>query len=267
MPVKIADQVGPVLPSLRRYARAISGSQASGDTYVRVMLETLIADPHMGNSADGSRLGVFRLFHTVWAAVGQEIPSAAPDSDGQIRVADERLARLAPASRQALLLTAMEGFSLDETAAILGVERAAVEAYLKEADTDIQAMTRATVLIIEDEPIIAFDIQGLVEDLGHRVVGVCATRREAVAAAAESRPDLVLADIQLADGSSGVDAAADILGLFDVPIVFITAFPDRLLTGRQVEPTFLITKPFQAAAVRAAISQALFFRENAKKLR
>lgn len=79
---------------------------------------------------------------------------------------------------------------------------------------------------------------------------------------AERRPGLVLADIQLADGSSGLDAVDDILGLGDVPVIFITAYPERLLTGNRPEPTYLVTKPFQEATVRAAISQALFFKSS-----
>ena len=81
--------------------------------------------------------------------------------------------------------------------------------------------------------------------------------REALA----DRPGLVLADIQLADDSSGIDAVKDILAEFSVPVIFITAFPERLLTGERPEPTFLITKPFQRSTVKAAISQALFFDE------
>ncbi|MBU2381500.1 MAG: response regulator, partial [Alphaproteobacteria bacterium] len=82
---------------------------------------------------------------------------------------------------------------------------------------------------------------------------------------ARHRPGLVLADIQLADGSSGIDAVKDILKRFDVPVIFITAFPERLLTGERPEPTFLITKPFQPETVKAAISQALFFHPARQK--
>mgnify|MGYP000411422531 CR=1 FL=1 len=80
-----------------------------------------------------------------------------------------------------------------------------------------------------------------------------------VDAVARKAPGLVLADIQLADGSSGIDAVKDILGHYDIPVIFITAFPERLLTGERPEPTFLITKPFQPETVKAAIGQALFF--------
>ena len=84
---------------------------------------------------------------------------------------------------------------------------------------------------------------------------VAATHHEALDAVARKRPGLVLADIQLADGSSGIDAVKDILQSYDVPVIFITAFPERLLTGERPEPTFLITKPFQPETVKAAIGQ------------
>ena len=61
---------------------------------------------------------------------------------------------------------------------------------------------------------------------------------------------------------SGIDAVKDILSEFSVPVIFITAFPERLLTGERPEPTFLITKPFQRSTVKAAIAQALFFDET-----
>ncbi|WP_422021071.1 response regulator [Pyruvatibacter mobilis] len=264
--MSLAEEIGPHLPSLRRYARALSGSQASGDTYVRVMLETLVTNPNQWEQAGNARFSSFKLFHAVWNAVGQDVPTAAPDHSGRFTIADERLSSLAAPSRQALLLTAMEGFSDTEAAKIMGLSEADFRTLIKDADDAIKALTRSDVMIIEDEAIIALDIQGLVEELGHNVTGVAATRTEAQKLVAQKKPDILLADIQLADGSSGIDAASDILAELDIPVVFITAFPERLLTGRQVEPTFLITKPFQPAAVRAAISQALFFKQSARRL-
>src|SRR3569832_1802987 len=91
------------------------------------------------------------------------------------------------------------------------------------------------------------------------VVDITDPHNEAVEAITSKAPGLVLADIQLADGSSGIDAVKDILARYDTPVIFITAFPERLLTGERPEPTFLITKPFQPETVKAAIGQALFF--------
>jgi len=99
----------------------------------------------------------------------------------------------------------------------------------------------------------------LVEDLGHKVDSIAATHTQAVNAATNVKPGLVLADVQLADGSSGIDAVEDILKSYDVPVIFITAFPERLLTGEKPEPAYLISKPFKPDNVKAAISQALFF--------
>ena len=120
--------------------------------------------------------------------------------------------------------------------------------------------------IIEDEPLIALDLESLVENIGHRVQGIARTHREAIAQVEKRRPNLVLADIQLADGSSGLEAVNDILNRFEVPVIFITAFPERLLTGQKPEPVFLVAKPFEPATVKALISQALFFDMRARKV-
>ncbi|MHC3127604.1 Phyllosphere-induced regulator PhyR, partial [Brevundimonas sp. GN22] len=152
-----------------------------------------------------------------------------------------------------------EGFTPSEAAQILDIDVSAVERLISQAQADIDAELATDVLIIEDEAIIAADIESLVRELGHRVTGTAATHTEAVEAVRQHRPGLVLADIQLADGSSGIDAVKEILQSLDVPVIFITAFPERLLTGERPEPTFLITKPFQPETVKAAISQALFF--------
>jgi CheY-like chemotaxis protein len=142
---------------------------------------------------------------------------------------------------------------------LIGSSAGGGETLVAEAQAEIERQTRAEVLIIEDEPIIAMDIETIVRDLGHNVTGVAVTRDEAVQQARARRPSLVLADIQLADDSSGIDAVKDILQEFRVPVIFITAFPERLLTGERPEPTFLITKPFQRSTVKAQIAQALFF--------
>ena len=170
--------------------------------------------------------------------------------------------RIAPRSRQAFLLTAVEGFSPSEAAQILRITFGEVEGLIAEAQADIDAELATDVLIIEDEPVIAADIAALVKELGHRVSHIASTRDEAVQAVAKHKPGLVLADIQLADGSSGIDAVREILTSMDTPVIFITAFPERLLTGERPEPTFLITKPFQPETVKAAIGQALFFHPN-----
>ena len=238
-------------------ARALTGEQSAGDAYVRASLEALAAGerslpPHLT-----PRVALYHVFHTIWDSTGAQL-EARNDNDGAPD-ASQRLMRIAPRSRQAFLLTALEGFNPSEAGQILGASPGEIELLISEAQSEIDAELATRVLIIEDEPVIAADIEALVHELGHKVMAVASTRSEAVAAVASETPGLILADIQLADGSSGIDAVKDILGSHDVPVIFITAFPERLLTGERPEPTFLITKPFQPETVKAAVGQALFF--------
>ena len=258
--MSLGQQLAPYLSLLRRYARALTGSQNSGDAYVRATLQSIIESPDEFPSVD-PRLGLYRVFQRIWA-------SARDGADNDIihgaindpaDVARARLSAVTPLSRQALLLSALEGFSNEEIAFLIDVSADDVDSLVADALVEIDRQTRSRVLIIEDEPIIAMDIESITRDLGHDVVGIAVTRDEAVALARSAGPGLVLADIQLADDSSGIDAVGDILGEMTVPVIFITAFPERLLTGQRPEPTFLITKPFQEATLKAAIAQALFF--------
>ena len=261
--MSLGQQLAPHLPFLRRYGRALTGSQVHGDKYVRATLEAIVAAPDQFPRDVDPRLGLYRMFQGIWSSANyDELDNDGVDADGNEGLARARLARMTPLSRQALLLTAMEGFTPADAAYLIDVEPSEVEILVSEALAEIEKQPRARVLIIEDEPIIAMDIETIVRDLGHEVTGVAVTRDEAVALAMEDRPGLVLADIQLADDSSGIDAVKDILAEFEVPVIFITAFPERLLTGERPEPTFLITKPFQRSTVKAAISQALFFDQS-----
>lgn len=256
--MSLGQELKPHLPFLRRYARALAGQQTDGDAFVRATLEAIIVAPDEFPNEMGPRLGLYRVFQAIWESSGEHLTARADDGDRE-SVATARLAAIPPLSRQALLLTAMEGFSNEEVGYLLARSEIEIEALVDEAMAEIEAQTRTRVLIIEDEPIIAMDIETIVRDLGHDVTSIAVTRDEAVREALADRPGLVLADIQLADDSSGIDAVHDILAEFHVPVIFITAFPERLLTGERPEPTFLITKPFQRATVKAAISQALFF--------
>jgi CheY-like chemotaxis protein len=258
--MSLLARLAPHLPYVRRYARALTGDQKTGDAYVRVTLEALAAGERPLNPEMSPRVGLYHVFHAIWCATGAQLEvrpdeqAASPGDD-----ASRRLMRIAPRSRQAFLLTALEGFTPNEAAQILEADFSEIEQLIAEAQTEIDAELATEVLIIEDEPVIAADIEALVRELGHQVLDIAATRSEALAAVARRQPGLILADIQLADGSSGVDAVKDILERMNVPVIFITAFPERLLTGERPEPTFLITKPFLPETVKAAIGQALFF--------
>jgi len=248
------------LPLLRRYARALTGSQASGDSYVGAMLEALLQDPSLLDESHGARVGLFRLFTKIWNSVslndeGEPLPEAA---------SERRLSNITPPARQAFLLLSLEGFSEEEVGFILDMNVSEVRALTDTAGRELAAEIATDVLIIEDETFIAMDLESLVKNLGHKVIGVARTHSDALALAKTTRPGLILADIQLADGSSGLDAVNELLRTFEVPVVFITAYPERFLTGERPEPAFLISKPFQPAMVSAVASQALFFQRNSR---
>jgi CheY-like chemotaxis protein len=241
---------------LRRYARLVTGSQESGDAYVLATLEALSVDPGLLPGRLPAREALYKAFVQLWSSA---FPTAAFSQFDPANSAERNLGALTPLPRQAFLLRAVEGFSLAEIAGILGKSPAEVVELIAKAGREIAEQVATEVLIIEDEPIVALDIEAMVRELGHDVTGIARTHKEAVASVRARRPSLVLADILLADGSSGLAAVNEILASIDVPVIFITAFPERLLTGEKPEPAYLITKPFQTDTVRATISQALFF--------
>jgi DNA-directed RNA polymerase specialized sigma24 family protein len=251
------------LPFLRRYARALSGSQASGDAYVAATLESLITEPKALESLPNQRVALYRLFTKIWNSVALNGKAEGAASSPGL-APEQHITQITPRPRQAFLLVALEGFSEDEAAQILDVDLPTLRGLVEESGRELAAEIATDVLIIEDETFIAMDIEALVESLGHRVIGVARTHSEAVALARQKRPGLILADIQLADGSSGLDAVNELLATFEVPVIFITAYPERFLTGQRPEPAFLIAKPFQLAVVSAVASQALFFGRKAR---
>jgi CheY-like chemotaxis protein len=248
---------------VRRFARAVSGSQQSGDALVAAMLEAIIADMSIFPAASSDRIAVYQVFAKLFTSVAVRVPEDTSRSVWEQRAA-ANLTAIAPMPRQAFLLVAVEGFSDKEAAEILDVDDEEFADLLAQASAEISRQVATDIMIIEDEPLIAMDIEQMVESLGHRVVGTARTHAEATALFNRTQPKMILADIQLADGTSGIDAVNEILSSASVPVIFITAFPERLLTGERPEPAFLVTKPFNPEMVKALISQALFFDRQAK---
>ena len=263
--MSLLSLLAPHVPFVRRYARALTGDQSTGDRYVRLALEAIASGEGAPRIDLSPRVALYHVFQALWTSTGGQLEPRAVDGAEGFSVAESRLMAITPRSRQAFLLTAVEGFSHADTATILDIHIADVAVLIAQAQVQIDAQLATDVLIIEDEAIIAADLEALVQELGHKVTGVAATRDQARRSAAAWRPGLVLADIQLADGSSGIDAVHDILKDASPPVIFITAFPERLLTGERPEPTFLITKPFLSATVRATIGQALFFHPRGQR--
>ena len=234
------DDLIRALPYARRYARALTGSQPRGDLLVAESLRELLSAPTDDLTA---RLALYN-----WVTRRFETAIVDPGA-----VEEGLTAR----QRQLLLLTSLEEVSIEDAAPIVRLEVGEAASQLSDARDRLRASAATDVLIIEDEPIIAMDIEELVIGCGHRVVGVAATEADAVKAAQKTRPGLILADINLGLGGDGTSAVSRILRHHYAPVIFVTAYPERLLTGESVEPAFVITKPFGPLTLAIATYQAV----------
>ncbi|MBU1289306.1 MAG: response regulator [Alphaproteobacteria bacterium] len=236
------------LPFLRRYTRAVVGSQELGDQLVSSMIESRLLPEVAAGDTDFDRIRLYKYLDEVLA----EPREAARPND--------ILIKMGAVERRALLLASVEGFVVEDIATILGMSVAEVERALTDAEAGLMQALATRVFIIEDEAMIAAHLSEILLSLGHATVAVATTHSDAVAMASEEDFGLILADIRLADGSSGIDAVNDIRKTWNGPVIFITAYPETLLTGEGQEPVFLIPKPFRAELVKAVISQALIGR-------
>ena len=228
------------LPYARRYARALAGGQEAGD---RLVAEALRAGlpPVPGHLA-------------LYAGVTARL---AAEGGGQGHDGKEDGGTMSLRQRQLLLLTALEDLPIRDAALVVGLEQPEAESELEAAHSVLRATAATDVLVIEDEPIIAMDIRQLVEGCGHHVVGMASDETEAVELARSLRPGLILADVNLGPGGDGITAVERILGEQKIPVIFVTAYPERLLTAERLEPAFIISKPFEPVALAIATYQAV----------
>jgi CheY-like chemotaxis protein len=237
------EDVIRALPYARRYARALTGSQPAGDALVAECLRDLL-----GNAAETPE-GISDARHVLYWGVTRRFGGDSHPG--------EHAEALSTKHRQLMLLTSLEDVSTADAAPILGLSSEEATLCLAEAREKLRASAATDVLIIEDEPIIAMDLEELVQSCGHRVIGVAATEAEAIAIAKRFRPGLILADINLGLGGDGTSAVSTILKSYYAPVIFVTAYPERLLTGDAVEPAFVITKPFEPLTLAIATYQAV----------
>lgn len=247
------------VPHLRRHARLLSGSKDVGDEYVRIALELIVAEPER-MEGDDERVLLFRAFHAVWSALNESGQRSSADAVTIEDRLDQGLAALAPIERRVLLLAVVEQMSLEQVALVLDLDVDIVRRHLAEARASLRNEVELPVLIIEDEPMIAIELSQIVREMGLSVSGTAARQDDAVIAAeaaGQEKLGLVLADIQLQDKGNGIGAAQQILERFNVPIVFVTGFPERLLTGSGLEPAFVVAKPFEPEGLKVTIAHAL----------
>lgn len=226
------------LPYARRYARALCGSQTNGDKLVSECLPALRQQPHPK----------FTPREHLYALLTQHFNNSNPTA---------LHSGLSQLQRQLLLLTSLEDIPPPTAAAITDTPLEEAHHLLKDARDKLRRAASTTIMIIEDEPIIAMDIEDLVTQCGHKVVGIAGSEEEAIALAEKTKPGLILADINLGIGGDGAIAVRNILRTHRIPVIFVTAYPERLLTGKKEEPIFVITKPFEPLTLAIATYQAV----------
>jgi CheY-like chemotaxis protein len=244
------------LPALRRYAQAYAGSRLGGDAYLEICLEVLLEDPRWLRRQKTLRLDLFKLLHAVIDRVGDKADGSGDTAqDSQARMRDTVLS-LSPLRRRLVLLLSFEDLQTKDLAYIMGLEETAIRAQLQHAWKDIYQRPQARVLILEDEELIAADISDAVEELGHTVVGVASNERSAIELARTMDPELVLADVRLR-GGSGARAVEQIRGKTRVPVIFITGYPDGVISDGTDDPVYVMAKPFRREDLKQTISRAL----------
>ena len=262
--MSLVANTAPHLPYLRRFARALTGGQKSGDAYVVQRPRGAGRGPGLlqrqERSARRTVQGLLPLLELRRRSTSRRRNTSREELDDTSR----RLEAITPLPRQAFLLMAVEEFTAPEIAEILGISRSGSRGpgrpgrpRDRRAGGDRRAHHRGR----------AADRDG------HRDAGPVARpprqRHRPHARGGDGRGDSASGPASSSPTSSwptavpGSTRSTRCSASFSVPVVFITAYPERLLTGERPEPAFLITKPFQPETVKAVISQALFFERRA----
>ncbi|MFY9638220.1 MAG: response regulator [Methanobacterium sp.] len=134
---------------------------------------------------------------------------------------------------------------------------------------EVERILDSNILIVEDEIIIAADLKGRLENLGYNIVGISATGNDAIKKTGETHPDLVLMDIMLKGDMDGIDTAQKIRDLYDIPVIYLTAyFDDEILNRAKItEPFGYILKPFEDMRIQSAVEMAVYNHHIEQKLK
>jgi two-component system, response regulator PdtaR len=123
----------------------------------------------------------------------------------------------------------------------------------------IERARRLRLVIVEDDAVASMNLEAILEELGHQICDVASTASEAVRMAEQHRPELILMDIRLARGSSGIEAARTVRDSLDIPSIFVTAHSDAATIGQAMaaRPLGFVTKPYTSREIAAALAEAL----------
>lgn len=237
--------------TLRQFARAVTADRLVGDELVGAVL----AGAAITTGAQAPRGEKFREFFRRWRNFLEDKSAPRPFSKAALV---KSIGGAPSEARLVLLLRDICGLSAPEVETAIGPLSRPQREILADERRAIGARNRpATAVVIEDEPLIAVDIQDILAEMGVNVVALARTASAGAAATLKHRPDIVIADFNLDGGATGVDAVVAFQDEHPCPVVFITGYPDQVLKGEEVEPDFVIVKPYLPESVRAAVAHSL----------
>lgn len=244
------------VPILRRYAGCLTGLPADGDALVTAVLAGILSGELELTTIAGPRLGLLRALHDFWRP-GDDVSGPALPDDPNLPRASRLLQLLPPLARAVTILTRGERLSTAEAGFVLRMEPAEVQLRLQVANRELARVMARRILIVEDDAITAIDLEDLVTSLGHRAIGPAVTRKEAVSLAMQEEPDLILSDVQLDERNAGIDAVREIRCRLNVPVIFVTAYPDHFADRVILDNSYIVSKPFSDGMISSMITNAL----------
>lgn len=238
--------------TVRQFARAIFADRLIGDELTRLALAKVNIDP---NSSTDSLTDLLHAFLHTW-----RMASSGKRTEESL-FSDEALFAALPEppgdDRLMLLLVDVLSFTPETAAKIIAMNDRDPHKALELGRQLISLPRNAQAMIIEDEPLIAADLREILTSMGIEVCGEANTADKAVAMSRRQKPNIILADYNLIGMKTGADAVMEIQDKHDCPIVFITGYPEQVLTGEDVEPDFVISKPYRIESVKAAVAHCL----------
>lgn len=236
---------------LRRFLRAINIDTVWAEEWLRLTYASPTTDEALSETSTASaKFQVFSDFYDYWNAQEDGEAEALPFTDDRLR---RFVPNLPPKEDQILLLCDFVGFSLKEAASLLHVSVEDAETLLTDGRKLTRDLPPMSVLILEDHGLIAQDLSDIVGETGLSVIGVASNEADAIRIARQNWPDIIVTDQMLEDGDTGLQAIEKLRPDGEFAAIYVTAYPDEVLTGLDEEPAIIVAKPFKPEAIRAAL--------------
>ena len=247
----MANRLNETKTLLRSFCRLLLSERLFADELVEAAFGGV---SRIDENTSQERVRAFRHLLDEWHRVAAKSEPIQPFSDAALIAS----AGSPPSDTQAaLLMSDVLNLALAEIEAILAPQEKSVMELILDGRSHLPTAAKGSVVIVEDELLIALDLKSIVEGLGASVTGLTGTAAEALQLVGEHRPSVVLVDYLLRDAETGIDLVEEIREVHDCTTIFVTAFPETVLRGMEHEPDVVLSKPYTSDGIRAAVAQGL----------